>query len=393
MKITGVRTQLYEIPLDRAIGDVNSPEGRRRMAGLAVFLDSDEGITGIALGSPGAQGNIRSIVENLLLGRDPRGVRGLWKKMMDYVFKGGAGGSAGEALSALDVALWDLKAKANNEPLWKALGASSRCVRAYASGLDLPLSDTELRAYYEGMAKRGISAGKLKVGLDVEEDLRRIGLMQEALATNGKKPALMIDSNEYWSPKQAIRHIQYFEQHYDLTWVEEPARRWDYRGLRQVSRGVRAAVATGENLDELADYVPLISNEAVDIVEVGSGQGGITGALLIAELAYAYELPVALMNCPANFMAHVAAVLPNHIMMEVLGAGRDKVLRVDNHIEDGWIVLGDQPGLGIEYDEAKLAAAAVERPSREAGASPWGRRRGAALLEVGRGEPDEMGEE
>ena len=148
MKITGVRTQLYEIELTRPIGDANSPTGCKRVASLAVFIDSDEGVTGLSLGSPGARGQIHGMVENLLLGRDPRGVRGLWKRMVDHVFKGGNRGSAGDALSAIDVALWDLKAKANDEPLWKTLGASTRCVKAYASGLDLPLSDEELRVYY-----------------------------------------------------------------------------------------------------------------------------------------------------------------------------------------------------------------------------------------------------
>jgi L-alanine-DL-glutamate epimerase-like enolase superfamily enzyme len=95
---------------------------------------------------------------------------------------------------------------------------------------------------------QGIQAGKLKVGLDRETDLRRLGIMRDALATSGKTPILTIDSNEYWSPKQAIRNIRIIEQHYELMWVEEPARRWDARGLRQVSQAVSAAVATGENL-------------------------------------------------------------------------------------------------------------------------------------------------
>ena len=274
------------------------------------------------------------------------------------------------------------------------MGASTRKVKAYASGIDLCLSDDELRVYYEGMARKGISAGKLKVGLDREMDLRRIGIMADALALSGKQPVLTIDANEYWSPKQAIRHIRFFEEQFDITWAEEPARRWDYWGLRRVSQGIRAAVATGENLDEIGDFIPLIANEAVDIVEVGMGTTGITGAMQVADLAYGFELPVAMMNCPANIMAHLAAALPNHMMMEVVGAGREQGMSlVDNHIEDGWIVLGDAPGLGIAFDEAKLASLAVERPSPDAGASPWGRRRGAGLVEVGPDEPEEMDRE
>ena len=95
--------------------------------------------------------------------------------------------------------------------------------------------------------------------------------MRDALATNGKKPELMIDSNEYWSPKQAIRYISEIEKHFDLTWVEEPARRWDYRGLRKVSQSVRAAVATGENLHDPGDFIALIANEAADVLQVGVG--------------------------------------------------------------------------------------------------------------------------
>ena len=143
MKITGVRMQLYEIPLGRRLGDSNGPQGRDRMSSLALYVDTDEGLSGVSIASPAARASIQSLVNGLLLGRDPRGVRGLWKNMMDAAFKAGNRGIAGDALSALDVALWDLKAKINGEPLWKTLGASSRYVRAYASGLDTPLSNEE----------------------------------------------------------------------------------------------------------------------------------------------------------------------------------------------------------------------------------------------------------
>lgn len=393
MKITGVRTNLYEIELTRRLGDANSPRGRKRAANLAVFVDTDEGITGISVAAPAARSHIHSLVENLLLERDPRGVRGLWKRMVDFVFKGGNRGIVTDAISAIDVALWDLKAKARNEPLWKTLGASTRRVKAYASGLDMPLSDEELRAFYEGMAQKGISAGKLKVGLDQEADLRRLSIMREALARHGKNPALLIDSNEYWSPKQAIRHIRYLEEHYDITWAEEPARRWDYRGLRQVSQSITAAVATGENLDEISEFTPLIANEAVDVVQIGSGTSGITGAMQVAHLAYAFERPVSMMNCPANYMAHLAAALPNHMMMEVVAPGMDALMKVDNRIEEGRIVLGDSPGLGITFDQAKLEESTVDRPSPETCRIPWGRRRGAGLYEVSPDEPEEIDEE
>ena len=392
MKVTGVRTQSYEIELTRALGDANDPRGCTHMALMAVYLDTDEGLTGIALSGPGMEKMITGMVNGLIVGHDPRGVRGLWKRMIDQVFKGNNRGMVSGAISAIDIALWDLKAKINNEPLWKTLGASSRYVKGYASDIGANLSDDDLRAFYTRLAKQGINAGKVKVGLKREDDLRRIGIMHDALALSGKTPSLMIDSNEYWSPKQAIRHIQSIEEQFDLTWVEEPARRWDYRGLRKVSESVRAAVATGENLTDISEFMALIANEAVDIVQVGSGTSGITGALMVAEMAYGFELPVSLMNCPANYMAHLAAALPNHIMMEVLDAGVDQGMIHHHTVQDGYVVLSDDPGIGIEFDPEKLAAWAIEKPSARS-TMPFARRRGAGLFEVTASEPEHLPEE
>ena len=393
MKITGIRSTLFEHQMARPIGDANNPRGRDQYAALAIFLDTDAGLTGVALGNPSAQADIHAMAKNLLFGRDPRGVVGLWQRMASFAFKGGNHGDITDVIGALDVALWDLKAKANDEPLWKTLGASSRHVKAYASGIDLSLNDDEIRDFYAGQAARGIAIGKLKVGVDREPDLRRIGIMKEALATSGKAPILLIDSNEYWSPKQAIQHIRYFEQHHEIFWAEEPARRWDYTGLRKVSQAVNAAVATGENLDDAADFRALIAHQAADVLQIGVGTGGITGAMRVAQMADGFDLPVSVMNCPGNYMAHFAAVLPNHIWMEVVDAGRDVVFDHDSKVEDGWIILGDRPGNGIEFDEAKLEQYRVTERSMSAAPSPWGRRRGAGLYPVRDGEPEEMGQE
>ncbi len=392
MKVTGVRTKSYEIELTRPLGDANDPSGCTHLAMMAVFLDTDEGLTGVALSGPGMEKTIKGMVDNLIVGRDPRGVRGLWKRMVDQVFKGNNRGPASGAISTIDIALWDLKAKANNEPLWKTLGASSRYVKGYASDIGLNLNDDELRAFYTRLAKQGINAGKIKVGLNQSDDLRRIGIMHDALALSGKTPLLMIDSNEYWSPKQAIRHIQAIEEQYELNWVEEPARRWDYRGLRKVSESVRAAVATGENLNDISEFMALIANEAVDVVQVGSGTSGITGALMVADMAYGFELPVSLMNCPANYMAQLGAALPNHNMIEVLDAGGDQGMIHGHKVEDGYVVLSDDPGLGLAFDEAKLAAWAIDRPSARV-TMTFARRRGAGLYEVPIGEPEHLPEE
>ncbi len=383
MRVTGARTMLFQGKWSRALGDSNLPGGTSRTAASALVLETDEGLSGLALASPASVASIEFLLP-IVVGEDPRGVRGLWQRLVDQVFKVGHVGAAAEAISAIDVALWDLKAKAAGEPLWMMLGAKAEdtTVAAYASGLDLPLNKDQLRAYYREMAGHGFFRGKLKVGLDQDADLERLAIVREELSVNSKRPALMIDANEIWSAKQAIRKITEFESQFDLTWVEEPARRWDYRGLRTVSRGVRSAVASGENLQNVSQFLPLISNEAIDIVQISSGCGGITGALQVAELANAFDLPVAFGSSAGNFLAHVAAAIPNHSALEVIDLDwHSGVVRSDTRVEGGSILLGNAPGHGLSFDEQALQLALVAKPSPDAlfGGSIYRRPRGAGF--------------
>src|SRR5437763_17058048 len=103
--------------------------------------------------------------------------------------------------------------------------------------------------------------------------------------------------------------------------------------------------------------------------------------MMVAKMPYGFELPDSLMNCPANYMAQLAAVLPNHNMMEVLDAGVDQGMIHHHTVQDGYVVLSDDPGIGITFDEAKLAAWAIEKPSAPV-TIPFARRRWAGLYEV-----------
>ena len=377
MKITDFKITYWEGEAERAIGDANGPYGSKRLPGSFLEIFTDEGITGYSLIGNGYVEKLFPLLE----GKDPRSVIGLWKEMNDLVFKGGNEGERCDAISAIDLALWDLKAKIADQPLWKLLGSSTNSVKAYASGIDLNLTDDEIYKFYSRMADMGIDAGKLKVGLDLDSDERRLGIVKDALSKASARPLLCIDSNEYWSPKQAIRFISKLEEKFDITWAEEPARRWDYNGLKKVSDNIKAAVATGENINDLAEFMPLIDNGAVDIVEIGMGTTGLTGAMKVANMAYAYELPVAMMNCPGNTMAHLATNLPNHMMMEVVDNGRELFFNTDHHIADGEIILGDKPGFGIDVDFDKLNELKVEKHSTPKHESyPFPRREGAGLI-------------
>jgi len=382
MKITGVTTQLFEYRISRRRGDAHNPAGRSRQNGVVVQVHTDEGLTGVSMGLPSCEPHV-PMLASLLIGQDPRRVRGLWQRMADRLFKPGNVGAMNDALSALDIALWDLKAKAYGEPLWRLLGAAEPRVMAYASGGDMPLSDEQLADFYRYMASLGFRAGKLKIGLDIDDDLRRVGIMQDALGGAAQRPALMVDASEYWFGKQAVRRVLELERHYDLTWVEEPVSRFDHLGLRTVKQHIRSPLAAGENLDNIMQFTPYIAHECVDILQINWWTSGITGALQVADLAYSHGLPVTVGYSPGKFMAHVAAALPNHMMLELHDVRTEEpVFDADNWIEDGHVVLGDRPGIGLELLLDQLEAHAVEELSLGSGIGNKGRRAGAARMEV-----------
>ena len=163
-----------------------------------------------------------------------------------------------------------------------------------------------------------------------------------------------------------------------LFWVEEPADRWDYKALGKVSQAIEAQVATGENLDDPKQVVSLLTHGAVDVFQPNAGHSGITGMLIEGDITYGFNIPVAVMNSPGNYLAHVAAAFPHHLMMEVADAGRDNWFKVDSRIENGEIVLGDRPGLGWELDLDALEELA--KPPAKQDAFNFGRRRGAGVL-------------
>lgn len=383
MKITEIRTQTYEYRLRRRRGDAHAPSGRTHQHGAVVEILTDTEHRGIAIGSINAVHGIGRL-QRVLIGADPRQNAGLWLAMVNLIFKSGNNGILNEALSVLDVALWDLKAKIYGEPLWRLLGAGTNRVMAYASGGDMPLNDEQLVAFYSHMASRGFRAAKLKIGLDIEEDARRLALVRDAMTVDGKPPALMVDASEYWHAKQAVRRIARLEEEFDLTWVEEPVQRADYRGLAKVSSHIRAPVCAGENLKNVLEFQTYIEHGSVDIVQVGRLMSGLTGAMQVANLAYANGLPCAGSDSEGRIFAHVAAALPNHMILECHDDEiEEPMIKADNWIEDGHVVLGESPGLGLTIDYDVLAAHAVDQPrGRRSGAGWAGRRAGAGLWEV-----------
>ncbi|WP_371400516.1 mandelate racemase/muconate lactonizing enzyme family protein [Kribbella sp. NBC_00662] len=352
MKITGYRSLSTVHDWGRVTGDVNGVQSGDTTPVPVLIVETDAGIEGVGVGAHTDIARVFPAVE----GEDPRSVVALYDRMLDWVFKAGHAGPVFGTIGAIDTALWDLKAKAADEPLWRTLGARERFVPGYASGLEYGLTDEELAELYGRFADRGFKAGKLKGGRDLDRDLPRLEIVRDVLSRNSRRPALMFDANEAWNQAQAARYVGAIEEQFDLTWVEEPLRRWDAAGLAALRGKVRAAIASGENLTGLEQYRPLFDAKALDVVQVGN-VWGITHFLRVATLAHGHDLPVSPVAYNTNPIAHAAAAVPNLLTYEVQDLHFPVGLDVDQEFDDGGIILGDRPGLGITVDESQLSPA------------------------------------
>src|SRR5689334_15324056 len=198
MKVTGYRSLTTTHDWGRLIGDANGVMATPRTEVHVLILETDSGLEGVGVGAHGDIDRVFGAVE----GEDPRAVSALYDRMLARVFKTGHSGATFGAIGAIDMALWDLKAKAADEPLWRTLGGLDRFVPGYASGLDIALDDEALVRLYERFADRGFSAGKLKGGRNLEHDLRRLEALRDVLGRNSAHPALMFDANESWNRSQ-----------------------------------------------------------------------------------------------------------------------------------------------------------------------------------------------
>lgn len=366
MKVTGYRVLRTFREWGRPIGDVNGHIASGITEEAVVLVETDAGITGVGTGHVADLARLFPAIE----GQDPRAVTALYDRMLARVFKAGHAGATFGSIGTFDMALWDIKAKAAGEPLWRLLGARDRFVTGYASGLDIALSDDELASFYAQMADLGFSSGKLKGGRDFDADRRRLHIVRDAMGRNSRRPAVMFDANESWNLKQAVRYVSELEREIDLTWVEEPLRRWDAEGHARLSRSIRAAVATGENLTGLEQFRPIMDAGGVDIVQVGC-TWGVTHFLRVAILAHGRDLPISPVGVTANqAVAHAAVAVPNHLSAEVQDLGAPFGLEIDQHFADGGIVLGDTPGHGVSVDEALIADGGDRGASWLLGAGP-----------------------
>jgi L-alanine-DL-glutamate epimerase-like enolase superfamily enzyme len=256
------------------------------------------------------------------------------------------------ALSALDIAMWDLKARRVNLPLWRLLGGYDPHVPCYAGGIDLELSIEDLLKQTDENLGKGFRAIKMKVGRpDLTSDVARVKAMRSHL---GEGFPLMADANMKWSVEEAIRAANAF-QPYDLTWLEEPTIPDDVAGHRRILAQGGVPIAAGENLRSLWEFKNYIVNEAVSYPEPDvTNCGGVTSFMKIARLAEAFNLPVT-SHGAHDLTVQLLAACPNRLYLEAHGFGLDRYIEHPLILEQGMAIAPMRPGHGVSFDWNALA--------------------------------------
>ncbi len=360
-RIESVTLSSVTLPLPNPISDAKVFTGRQRPMTEVAFLfaevTTEDGHEGVGFsyskraGGP-AQFAHASEVAPDLIGEDPSDIGRLWTKLVWAGASVGRSGASTQAIAAIDVALWDLKAKRAGLPLAKLLGAHRNSVRCYnTSGGFLHESVEQVKDNATRTLENGVGGIKIKVGLpDSAEDLRRVRAVREHL---GDGVPFMVDANQQWDRPTAMRVSRRLEE-FDLVWIEEPLDAYDAEGHAQLARSLDTAVATGEMLTSVAEHAELIRHGSVDILQPDAPRiGGITQFLKLSALADVANLQLA-PHFAMEIHVHLAAAYPHEAWVEHF----DWLYPLFNErleTRDGRMYISDRPGLGITLSEQARA--------------------------------------
>ncbi len=363
MKITSVRSVLVRIPLQRPVRIATREVHGREF--VLTFVQTEDGLQGIGYTYAGTVGGtmVRAAVDDvltpLLLNSDASLIEQHWARMFQEGLLVGRRGALLRAISAVDIALWDLAGKRAGMPLYRLLGGYQAEVSAYASGgyyLEGKGPDGLAREM-ERYLRAGFTSVKIKVGgVSIEEDVSRV---KAARDTIGTKVRLALDANNaYKSVSEAVRAGEAF-QPYDIWWFEEPLAPDNIPGQAEVARAVCIPVATGEIHQTRWDFRDLITHQAAQILQPDAGVlGGISEWMKVAHTAASYDIPVA-PHWHADLHVHLVGAVPNALTVEYFFLEEDiynfeRVLRERLVCSKGSIRIPERPGLGLILDEAAI---------------------------------------
>ncbi|MGA0567513.1 L-talarate/galactarate dehydratase [Rathayibacter sp. KR2-224] len=353
--IRSITLSTLRLPLPAPISDAKVFTGRQKPMTEVVFLiaeiETEQGFSGHGFsyskraGGPAQYAHAREVA-GAAIGEDPNDIAKLYTKLLWAGASVGRSGVATQALAAIDIALYDLKARRAGLPLAKLLGAHRDSVRTYnTSGGFLNASIQDVLSRASRSIEEGIGGVKIKVGLpDGEEDLGRVRAVREYL---GDDIPLMVDANQQWDRTTALRMGRRLEE-FDLTWIEEPLDAYDAEGHADLARALDTPIATGEMLASVAEHERLIAARACDILQPDAPRiGGITQFLRLMTLADQAGLDVA-PHFAMEIHLHLAACYPRETWVEHFD-WLDPLFEERLETRDGRMLVPERPGLGITF--------------------------------------------
>ncbi len=308
--VEGVETHVFTVPTDLPGGDGTAAwESTTMVAVEVVAADGVRGL-GYTYGSPAAAEVVSRHLVPVVLGSDPDHAGATWRRMVDTVRNEGLPGVAATAISAVDVAMWDLKARQHRQPLWLHLGAHRRAVAIYGSGGLTAMTCEQVKEQLAGWVAAGIPRVKMKIahdwGADPDGDLERVAAVRSAIGD----AELFVDANGGYTAKEALR-VAASLPGLGVTWFEEPVSSDRLDELRAIRQATSLDIAAGEY-----GYTPwyfdrMLREEAVDVLQADITRClGVTGFLQASTLAWAAGVPFSA-HCAPALHAHVGCAAPD----------------------------------------------------------------------------------
>lgn len=356
MKI--VRAEAFLVDLEPETPRQDAIQAFVKQETIFVEIETTDGFTGlgysytIGTGGRAVLALLREDLLHRLVGEDARHIEGLWQKLFWATHGTVVGAITSLALAAVDTALWDIRCKAAEQPLWLLAGGARARVPLYdTEGGWLQLSTDELVAGARASVAKGWPGVKIKVGKpDAAEDAERLAAVRAAI---GPRVHLMVDANQSMTFAEAKRRARLFEP-FDLFWFEEPLPAEDITGHALLAASTSLPIAVGESLYSASHFREYLAAGACGIVQVDVARiGGITPWLKVAHLAEAFNVKVA-PHFLMELHVSLAAAVPNALYVEhIPQLGRITTRPME--IAGGHAVAPSDPGLGIAWDRDALA--------------------------------------